>query len=104
MKKYLFGMFAIALAVAFSAYTTVDVFQYKFTGNKISDLDQPSQWVEGEGGEECGFSGTACYVESTASTLSAFRQLITNANPQTVAAVENISGVDVMAQKDAIDD
>jgi hypothetical protein len=47
MKKYLFGIFAIALAVAFSAFKTAtfdSVYKYVGPVNGSFDIDNPAYW------------------------------------------------------------
>ena len=51
MKKYFFGLFAIVLAVAFSAFTKPQKFldkRFTFVGlpNSFSDIQDVTKWVE----------------------------------------------------------
>jgi hypothetical protein len=67
MKKYLFGIFAIALAVVFSAFTTnrSTLYVYEGTAFTSTDLDNGIDWVRdgspssytcnGGGDFECSF-------------------------------------------------
>lgn len=89
MKKYLFGLFAVALAIGFSAFTNTGVekakngnvttYSYKYTGPTSpgeSDYESTSNWSTTISG--CSGGSTACQVDvENQSTISAFVTFLT---------------------------
>ena len=101
MKKYLFGLFAVALAVAFSAFTAPEVTSgnittkyYRFDGATDADLEQMGDWYA-ETGEvtECGLEQTqvVCFIElpEAIAEETFLNNIIDAYKPTSVSALEN---------------
>jgi hypothetical protein len=78
MKKYLFGVFAIALALGFSAFKSkkADIrFEYQLSTFTLAQVQNPANYAPGSS-VTCGSLDKACMIEvDPANTLNGGTQL-----------------------------
>lgn len=99
MRKFLPGIIASILALLIASFTKKVGVYYKFIGDTESSLAIPIYWAIGLPYYDCGEDGVACYVVADVYQLIDFRELIDTYQPTSVADVENIPGISVIAQR-----
>lgn len=121
MKKYLFGLFAITLAIGFSAFTVASkakktsFLYFEFQGDNESEFGTAAKWIEADPLEvNCG----DVEVEETVCTLSVDQSVATSVTDATSLAahinfytldsyvkIDNAQnrGLDVMDPKERIE-
>lgn len=102
MKKYLFGLFAITLAIASVAFTSKQTYTYTFEGDNDSEIKNGELWFKVAPSSECSvvMDPTICFVESTESDEEAFQDAVTLAEPDDKFELEAITELGIELGED----
>jgi hypothetical protein len=90
MKKYLFGVFALALALTFSAFKAQTDVAAKFTlENPASLTTSVNNWIESDSQEGCSFgTESVCLVVHPTKSFSTIRSEIMSTAADDAAELE----------------